>query len=366
MLKLYRRHNPARCNHKERTWRRCSCILWADGTLKGKRYHKTLHTRNWEDGQKKIQKLESEGEKPGLKTIQEATVGFISDAEARGLRTASIYKYKLLFKQLNAFGDKEGLRYISECDVEIMRRFRESWSNKNYSARKKLEALRTFFRFVQTSGWMGSNPAAQIKPPKVDDVPTLPFSKDEFDRVLKACDEYPNRQNAVRLKALVLLLRHSCLRITDAVTLTKHHIENGILKLRTAKTGTDVRVPLPPIALDALNAIQTSHYYFWSGLGKKKSCVGDYQRAFKKLYELAKVENGHAHRWRDTFAVELLLAGIPIDQVSVVLGHRSTKVTEKHYSPWVRARQDQLESAVRSTWEPTNSATNQNGQSNSQ
>jgi hypothetical protein len=36
MLKLYRRHNPARCQHTERTWRRCSCPLWADGSLSGK------------------------------------------------------------------------------------------------------------------------------------------------------------------------------------------------------------------------------------------------------------------------------------------------------------------------------------------
>ncbi len=37
--------------------------------------------------------------------------------------------------------------------------------------------------------------------------------------------------------------------------LTKHRIKDGVLTLRTAKTGTDVRVPLPPAALDALKAI---------------------------------------------------------------------------------------------------------------
>ncbi len=35
----------------------------------------------------------------------------------------------------------------------------------------------------------------------------------------------------------------------------------------------------------------------------------------------------------------------------MALGHRSIKVTEKHYSPWVRARQEQLEADVRRTWE---------------
>jgi integrase/recombinase XerD len=161
-----------------------------------------------------------------------------------------------------------------------LRKFRETWPNTNFSAQKKLEALRTVFRFVHDSGWLPSS-----------------FSREEFARVLAACDKYLNKKNRVRLRALVLLLRHSGLRITDAVTLSKHQIEDGgILKLHTAKTGTHVRVPLPQPAIDALAEIPTENYYFWSGQGTKKSCVGDYQRAFKKLYKLAEVNNGHAHR----------------------------------------------------------------------
>ena len=106
-------------------------------------------------------------------------------------------------------------------------------------------------------------------------------------------------------------------------------------------------------------ARNSNAYYFWSEQGTKKSCVGDYQRAFKKLYKLAEVSNGHAHRWRDTFSVELLLAGVPLEQVSVLLGHQSIKVTQKHYSPFVKARQEQLEAAVRNTFSATKTATNQ-------
>lgn len=53
---------------------------------------------------------------------------------------------------------------------------------------------------------------------------------------------------------------------------------------------------------------------------------------------------------RDTFAVQLLLKGVPIEVVSMLLGHKSVKITEKHYGPWVRARQEQLEEAVSRTW----------------
>jgi site-specific recombinase XerD len=64
----------------------------------------------------------------------------------------------------------------------------------------------------------------------------------------------------------------------------------------------------------------------------------------------ARVPSGHAHRFRDTFAVELLLAGIPIERVAALLGYTSIKTTEKHYAPWTHSRQVQLESDVKRAW----------------
>ena len=71
----------------------------------------------------------------------------------------------------------------------------------------------------------------------------------------------------------------------------------------------------------------------------------------KRAFDLAGVQGPHARRFRDTFATELLLAGVPLERVSVLLGHGSIKVTERHYSPWVRARQEQLQSDVRRSGE---------------
>jgi integrase/recombinase XerD len=50
------------------------------------------------------------------------------------------------------------------------------------------------------------------------------------------------------------------------------------------------------------------------------------------------VTDAHAHRFHDTFAVELLLSRVPLERVSVLLGHSSVKITESHYAPWVRER----------------------------
>jgi len=46
----------------------------------------------------------------------------------------------------------------------------------------------------------------------------------------------------------------------------------------------------------------------------------------------------------------LLLAGVPLERVSILLGPTSVKVTEKHYAPWVRERQEQAEADVKRTW----------------
>jgi site-specific recombinase XerD len=49
---------------------------------------------------------------------------------------------------------------------------------------------------------------------------------------------------------------------------------------------------------------------------------------------------------RDTFAVELLMAGMKLEDVSKLLTHKSTSVTEKHYAPWIQARMEKLESEM--------------------
>jgi integrase/recombinase XerD len=98
---------------------------------------------------------------------------------------------------------------------------------------------------------------------------------------------------------------------------------------------------------------------FWSGNGNPKSAVADWQRAFRKLFKIADLKHPDGmrkrcfpHMFRDSFSVHLLLAGVPLEQVSLLLGHKSIKITEKHYAPFVRARQEQLINSVRATFEP--------------
>jgi integrase len=159
-------------------------------------------------------------------------------------------------------------------------------------------------------------------------------------------------RNAQRLRAFVLLLRYSGLRIGDAVQLSVNRLQGNKLLLHTEKTGVHVYCVLPDLVIQAVDAAPRSSdlYYFWTGKSTVRSAKGKWQRRLQRLLQIAAVKGGHAHRFRDTFAVELLLAGVTLDRVSVLLGHNSIRITERHYAPWTRSRQEQIEKDLNEAW----------------
>jgi integrase/recombinase XerD len=363
MLTIYRRHKKS-CEHRGegRKYRRCRCPIWVDGFLGGVEMRESLDLRDWVKAQERIRDWEAVGaptiDEPQRITIESAVGDFLQDAEARNLREPSLYKYRLLFRSLEAFAGESGFRFIDQLDLAAVRRYRASWPDGNLSALKKLERLRAFFRFAYDTGWIQNNPAKKLKNPKVTTPPTLPFSQEQMIEILAACEKYTDnygrvaQENAKRLRAFVLVLRYAGLRIRDTVTLPCDRLAGNKLFLYTAKTGVPVWCPVPDFVVASLESCPktTPSYFFWTGESKPKSAVGDWQRSLRKLFRLAGIPDGHAHRFRDTFAIELLLAGVPLERVAALLGHQSVKVTERHYAPWVLARQEQLEADVRRTW----------------
>ena len=76
--------------------------------------------------------------------------------------------------------------------------------------------------------------------PEVPSSPTLPFTRAEMKKILAGCDEFLikgiyGEGNRKRLKAMILLLRHTGLRIRDAVTITWDRIQNERVFLYTHK-----------------------------------------------------------------------------------------------------------------------------------
>jgi integrase len=364
VLTIYRRHRKG-CTHRSegRKYRRCHCPIWVDGFLANQEIRKSLDMFDWQKAQDFVREWEAKESEPKPQqepmSIHDAGAKFVTDAEAQKLSPSTVYKYRFLFKQLEEFVRGRGHRYLIDLDLSELSEFRSGWNDGPRSSAKKLVRLRAFFRFAQKREWVLKNPASDLKAPKVTLCPTMPYTREEMLRILAAIndyrDEFPTRgkENALRLRGLMLLLRYSGMRIGDAVSLTSDRIEGSRLFLYTQKTGVPVNTVLPEFVLKALEATPkvTDTHFFWNGKDRLETIVGSWRKRLTKLFELAKVPKGHAHRFRDTFAVELLLSGVPIERVSVLLGHQSVRITERHYSPWVRARQEQLEQDLKRAWE---------------
>lgn len=365
MLTIYRRHKKS-CPHTSRRYRRCKCPLHVEGSLASEHIRKSLDLTSWEAAEGLIHEWNVQG-RIGLgsssPSVGDAIRAFLADAEARALRPATLKKLETIFdKQFRAFCESRNVRELSQLTPSILTEWRASWADAPLAASKKLQRVRGFFHFCVRQEWLTKNPAVALRMPRVVQTPTLPFTDEEFEKILLACDRYPIKGiygagNRLRLRAFVFLLRHSGLRIGDAVSLKRERVSEGKLFLYTAKTGTPVWLPLPGVVDAALSEVPSNNYFFWSGSGLLKSAVADWQRSLRRLFGIARIEGGHAHRFRDTFAIGLLIAGVPIEDVSILLGHQSLAITLKHYSPWVRARQQKLEAAVMSSWRKAEPAT---------
>jgi site-specific recombinase XerD len=319
MLTTYRRHRKD-CEHRGegRKYRRCRCPIWVDGFLAGREIRKSLDTADWEKAQDIVREMEATGSEPESTaeplTIQLSGEKFLADAKARQLNESTVYKYRLLFKQIRGFAEKQGLRYLKQLDLPKLDEFRSGWKDGPRSSLKKLERLRAFLRFCERRKWIHDNPAIDLKATKIQNRPTMPFTQAEMLKILAAFDKYAKRAgiaNAQRLKAFIMLLRYSGMRIGDTVKCGVDRISGNKLFLYTQKTGVPVHCVLPEFVVRELEAAPKSSegHFFWTGKSKLHSAIGKWQRRLQTLFTLAEVERGHAHRFRDTFAVELLLAG---------------------------------------------------------
>jgi integrase/recombinase XerD len=173
----------------------------------------------------------------------------------------------------------------------------------------------------------------------------LPFSCDEMARIL---------EHAGDSRLFILTMRYTGMRISDTAMLQASALNGNRIFLYTHKTGIPVQVPIPDFVANELASTRpVAGYIFLRGESTRlETCTDLWRRQLAGVFKNAKIPKAHPHRFRDTFAVELLLAGVPIEHVSVLLGHSSVKITEKHYAPWVKTRQDRLEEDVRRSWGP--------------
>lgn len=221
--------------------------------------------------------------------------------------------------------------------------------------------VKRFTKYCLRMGWIGRDPAAEFDAITPDESETLPLLSGRYEAVIAATYEYdaqmrPDDRFGPELRAIIELMRWSGLRIGDALKVKRTDFRGNRLTVKKSqKTKKPHAVIVPDHVITALFTLAPRPtidpaYFFWSGKSLHKSLTGQWQRKLERFNDYLSLidDEGapmrfHSHQLRDTFAVEHLLAGTPIQDLSRMLGHASIKVTEKYYAPWVPERQAALE-----------------------
>jgi len=297
------------------------------------------------------------------RTLGDATKRFLAGHggfdQAGKYRVDSEYstyrKCRGVLSRLTSFCEARHIRALDDVGVETLEDFRRSRVIDRVTWKGERQGLVTFFGYCVSHKWIATNPAKELK--------VVPYTLQEESQILEACSQIGGgrgngsglRYEQLRARAMVLLRRHTALRISDVSTLRKDAVSwdqagsTWRVFLRTQKTGEPVFLPIPlslKLILDALplprNASQDCPFYFWNGQTSRRAVVGIAERTLSSLFKKSGVKDAHAHRYRHTLATRLLEQGATFEQVADILGN-SPAVVRKHYGKWSPGRQNNID-----------------------
>lgn len=368
---IFVRHTPDCPEAGDETSRACRCRKHLRWSYRGRQYRRSAKTRSWAEAEKqraKVLRQFGQTDDPVIEstdrtTIQQAVDTFLTRKGTENVSDGVLKKYTRELRRLQTFCSARGKMFPETLTLPILEEFRATWAADYPSTQTRSsvqQRLKGFLRFCNDARWLSHIP--RLSPIKVDEPPTLPLTDKEFETLLgKIPATFPDNSKARKVRALVRVMRYSGLAIMDSVTLERSELQHDTKKklfrvvTNRQKTGTHVSVPIPEdVAREALEVLNGNpKYFFWTGTSKPQSAVTNWQHDLRALFRAAfgKTTDFTPHSLRDTFACDLLGKGVPLEEVSKLLGHESVKTTERSYSPWISSRQDRLDSLVTGTWE---------------
>jgi integrase len=390
VITVYTRHTPECPKRTDRYWKRCKCrkaLYICEG---GKDRRVSAKTRSWEQAERlaqtererrdpvkrKLQEIEKqEAQKISLRkekniTVSEAADRWYSSQKFKTNETSAIYDRAA--RRIQAWAEDQVIEYVRDVSVDSLDEWRGLWgkdAEKTYNRIGQTSQshfqgyLKRFFRWCVRTGFLTSDPAMSLEAIPKNNEKTQPLSPEQFEELLAAIDPFTAAATgyvsecAKELRALFLLQRWAGLRILDCLMLPRTGLVGNRLNLKTKKTGAVISNRLlPDQVVAALHDLSPDRklvrpeYFFWGVHRKWEGLSTQWGNIIKKMNahlnfkdEDGKPMHFHSHQLRDTYAVQLLLAGLPLEDVSKLLTHESVQVTEKHYAPWVKQRIQQLE-----------------------
>jgi len=205
--------------------------------------------------------------------------------------------------------------------------------------RRKLAAVRSFFRFLVRDGVLALNRAKLVGTPKTPKTVPRVMSAEQTNRLLDQVGEKDLKRAHPRRDLAMLELLYGCgLRVSELVGLNLADVDLSERWLRVRGKGRKEReVPFPAKAaaamqryLAARTAAPEETALFVNHRGRRISARG--VRGIVKFYAtvLAGDASIHPHSFRHAFATHLLSDGADLRAIQELLGHARLSTTQKY------------------------------------
>jgi site-specific recombinase XerD len=202
---------------------------------------------------------------------------------------------------------------------------------------RRLVTLRVFCRWAMNEGLLASDPTSAIKPVKqVQPAPRWLDRKEQY-----ALRRAAEKDGDVRNLAILLLLLNTGLRVSEVAGLKLSDVELSERKGQITVRGKGTKVRTVPLNAEVRRALReylakrpkVKHdAVFVNQRGEPLGRLGiEYQVA--TLGRVAGLEHLTPHMLRHTFAKNLIDQSVSLDQVAMLMGHRSLTTTARYTQP---------------------------------
>ncbi|MBI2405214.1 tyrosine-type recombinase/integrase [Candidatus Gottesmanbacteria bacterium] len=267
---------------------------------------------------------------------------FTEYLETRRRAAATIIAYSKDIEQLTTFLANMGKKDITEVVHDEVDAFLKKLASDKYTPKsisRKINSIKTFFRFLKSSGAITMDPAIEIEHPKYETKPPRILSKVEYRALRDSC------RGDIRTHAIVELFLQTGVRIGELTNLTIEDIKETELHIASQEGHAERTIPMNKAAREALNqylAIRgtngTSNALFITKTGKPL-LIRNIRTAIDRYFRIAGIEGAKVNDLRHTFIAHHLMAGTPITTLSKLVGHKRLSTTEK-YLELVKGKQE--------------------------
>ncbi len=246
--------------------------------------------------------------------------------------TYESYRYNLI-KISNYFKDKN-ISLLTEDDLRTF-----LYNSKEVSKTKAhyLTVLKAFYNYLLDNNLIKTNPAANIKLPKIEKKLPKFLTEDEVDKLL---DIRLTKPIDYRNKAMLELLYATGMRISELLNLTLSNYNEVDASVKVMGKGSKERIiPIGDITIKYLNLYineyrnfilknKISDYLFVNYNGSKMSRQGFF-KILKNLCDECGIQKEISpHVLRHSFATHLLNNGADLRIIQELLGHENISTTE--------------------------------------